>query len=504
MLKKIISNTIANYLLKAIQLVLNLLAIPILISNLGEEGFGLILFASIVVGYFSILELGITDGVTKYVSQYLESKEYDKVQSVINTSLIFFIGIGLLVSLTLIIWVLLGGVSWLNLDPDLSDSSDKMFLFASVIALISWPQLLLKGIFKGVQDFVTLNILLGIGRIVSVVSAILAVIYTDWEIEYIFLLFNLDKILLTFIQFKILKKKLPFWKFSIFDFNKNTFRFIFSFSGWIMLGQVAVLLEYQSDQLVILSFLSASFLATYAVVFYLFRMIQQVSGLAGSAVMPAISQINESSNSSDIKKFLFVGGKMHNLFFVPITLTLFFIAEPFIKLWVGVKYLDYLWLIKLSIIFQLIWQSSALFGQIYLGLGYSKKPGIIGIVVGVLNVTTSIILVSYLGVSGVILGTIIIGVLSVPIALFWMLKDVEISFKDYFIKVIGRTQLPLIISSLLFYIVLDWINDIDNWLMLAIVSLTMLLYLFSIGYVFVLNEKEKNFFKKILFRKLKS
>ena len=497
MLKKIISNTIANYLLKAIQLFLNLLAIPILINNLGEEGFGIILFASIVVGYFNVLELGITDGVTKYVSQYLESKEYNKIQSIINTSLIFFIGIGFLVSLTLIIWVLSGGVSWLNLDPDLSVSSDKIFLFASVIALISWPQLLLKGIFKGIQDFITLNILIGIGRIISVVSAILAVIYTDWEIEYIFLLFNLDKIILTFIQFKILKKKLPFWKFSVFDFNKDTFRFIFSFSGWIMLGQLAVMLEYQSDQLVILSFLSASFLATYAVAFYLFRMIQQISGLAGSAVMPAISQLNESSNSSDIKKIIFFGVKMHNLFFVPITLTLFFIAEPFIKLWVGVKYLDYLWLIKLSIIFQLIWQSSALFGQIYLGLGYSRKPGIIGIIVGLLNVTTSIILVNYIGVSGVILGTICVGVLSVPIAMFWMLKDVDISFKDYFLKLIVRTQFPLIIGSLFFFIVLDWINNIDTWFMLVFVSFLMLVYLFSIGYFFCLNKNEKFFLKKI-------
>ena len=497
MIKKIISNTIANYLLKAIQLFLNLLAIPILITNLGEDGFGIILFASIVVGYFNILELGITDGVTKYVSQYLESKDYNKIQSIINTSLTFFIGIGFLVSLTLVTWVLLGGVSWLKLDVNLSVNSEKIFLFASVIALISWPQLLLKGIFKGIQDFVTLNILLGIGRIISVVSAILAVLYTAWEIEYIFLLFNLDKILLTFIQFKILKKKLPFWKFSVFDFNKDTFKFIFSFSGWILLGQVAVLLEYQSDQIVILSFLSVSFLATYAVVFYLFRIIQQISGLAGSAVMPAISQLNQSSKPSDIKKILFFGVKIHNLFFVPITLTLFFIAEPFIKLWVGVKYLDYLWLIKLSIIFQLVWQSSALFGQIYLGLGYSKKPGIIAIIVGVLNVTTSIILVNYIGMSGVILGTICVGVLSVPIAMFWMLKDVDISFKDYFLKLIVRTQFPLIIGSLFFFIVLDWINNIDTWFMLVFVSFLMLVYLFSIGYFFCLNKNEKFFLKKI-------
>ena len=131
-----------------------------------------------------------------------------------------------------------------------------------------------------------------------------------------------------------------------------------------------------------------------------------------------------------------------------------------------------------------------------MGLGYSKKPGIIAIIVGILNVTTSIILVSYFGVSGVILGTICVGVLSVPIAIFWMLKDVDISFKDYFLNIIGRTQFPLIIGSLLFFIALDWINKIDSWFMLVIVSLGMLLYLFSIGYVFVLNKKEKDFLIK--------
>lgn len=504
MFKKIISNTIANYLLKAINLFLNLLAIPLLINNLGEEGFGVILFASIVVGYFNILELGITDGVTKYVSQYLASKDYYKIQTIINTSLIFFIGIGLLVSFTLIILVLLGGVSWLNLNPNLSVSSERIFLFAGIIALISWPQLLLKGVFKGIQDFVTLNTLIGIGRIISVFSAVIAVIYTNWKIEYVFLLFNLDKFFLTFIQFKILKKKLPFWKFSIFDFNKKTFQFIFSFSGWIMLGQLAVLLEYQADQLIILGFLSTSFIATYAVIFYLFRMIQQISGLAGSAVMPAISQLNNSSKSTEINKNIYFGVKMHNLFFVPLTLTLFFIAEPFIQLWVGEKYLVYLWLIKLSIIFQLIWQSSALFGQIYLGLGFSKKPGIIAIVVGVLNLITSIILVGYFGVSGVILGTICVGAISVPIAVNWMLKDVNISFKDFSLNIIGRSQLPIIISSLIFFIVIDWIKNIDTWFVLLFVSFSMLVYLYLVGYIFSLNKNEKHMIKNKFYKLINS
>ena len=253
MLRTILKNTAANYLLKATQLLLNLLAIPIMIANLGEEAFGIVLFANIVIGYFNVLELGITDGVTKYVSQYLESKDYLKLQNILNTSLIFFIGIGFSIFIIMMAWVFLGGIAWLKLDESLIDNSEKIFMYAGCIALLSWPQLLLKGVFKGIQDFVTLNLLLGIGRIVSVGMALLAVSFTTWELQYIFLILNFDKIILTFIEFKILKKTLPFWKFSVFDFDRPTLKFIFSFSGWIMLGQLAVMLEYQADQLAALA-----------------------------------------------------------------------------------------------------------------------------------------------------------------------------------------------------------------------------------------------------------
>ena len=90
--------------------------------------------------------------------------------------------------------------------------------------------------------------------------------------------------------------------------------------------------------------------------------------------------------------------------------------------------------------------------------------------------------------------------LSVPIVIPWMLKDVDISFKDFFLNIIGRTQLPLIIGSLFFFITLDWINNIDTWFVLVFVSFSMLVYLFAIGYIFVLNKNEKYFLKNIFLK----
>ena len=90
MIKKIAINTLANYSLKAIQLLLNLLAIPILVNSLGEEGFGIILFAGMAVGYFNFLELGISSGVTKFIAQYSALNDSEKLQKILNTSLNFF------------------------------------------------------------------------------------------------------------------------------------------------------------------------------------------------------------------------------------------------------------------------------------------------------------------------------------------------------------------------------------------------------------------------------
>ena len=90
MLHKIIYNTLASYILKAVQLILSLAFIPIFISELGQEGFGLITFANVLIGYFFIFDLGITTGVTKYVSQFLAEKKIKKVSQVINTTIFLF------------------------------------------------------------------------------------------------------------------------------------------------------------------------------------------------------------------------------------------------------------------------------------------------------------------------------------------------------------------------------------------------------------------------------
>lgn len=503
MVTKIISNTLANYALKAVQLLLNLIAVPVIIKGVGEEGFGVITFAAVVIGYFNVLDLGISKGVTKYVSQFLASRDYKKVSEVINTSFGLFIVIGVIICSVVLIGIQFGALEYLNLDEKNYEAGVQTFTVAAFMAILMWPRLVLEGAFRGIQDFTTLNLTIGIGRIISMLLAIFLTKYYELSLFYIFLAFNFDKVILLFLQYYLLRKRLPSWRFKWSEVNKPTFNLIFAFSSWVMLSQIATLLEYQIDQFILVSFIGVSAVTTYVVVFYLFNMIQQISGLACSAIMPVVSELHAGGDNAMVEKIIYKGSKFHNLLFTPIVIVIYFLSEPFIKLWIGTEYLNYIWLVKMTILFQLVWQSNAIMGSVYYGVGMSKKLGIIALLIGVGNALLSVALTYYLGLPGVILGTIIIGVLSVPLEYFWIFPDLKINLKKYLTNIFIKAQLPFWILLALIYPFESYFNLIESWIEFIVVGFVFTLIAYSIAYIFSMNKEEKLTVNQVVVKGLK-
>tara|TARA_Y100000768_G_C23980363_1_gene685430 strand:- start:1257 stop:2786 length:1530 start_codon:yes stop_codon:yes gene_type:complete len=497
MLKKIISNTFANYSLKGIQTLLNLIAIPIFISTLGSEGFALITFANVFVGYFYVFDLGLNSGVTKYVSQYIASNKLSRVSKIVNTTFFSFFLIGNVILLILSIAVIFNIGSYFNVPDGLKSEFNSILIIAGLISLFSWPKLILEGVFKGIQDFVTLNFFIAIGRIFSISLSIIFVKYYTIPIKYIFLLFNIDKIFLFFILYFLLRRKLPFWKFRFSEVSLLMFKKIFSFSGWIMLSNISSFLEYQIDYLVIVTLVGLSSVTDYTIIFYLFHLIQQISGLTASAVLPAVSEVQGKKEKKIISKFIYDGSRYHNLVYIPISMVLYLMSEPFIVLWVGEYYLKYLWLIKLTIVFQVIWQSNALIGNVFYGLGKSKKLGLLALFIGLFNLILSLILVGKFGTAGVVLGTIIIGIISVPFEFYWIFPDLKIRLKTYFNNIYVKIHIPLFVILLLLKPLEIFIKKIDTWYSF-IIAIVPLLIMFYFPMYFLLKKDEKVFLKKHL------
>jgi len=89
MLRKILINTLSNYVLKGILIILNIIAIPIFINELGAGFYGVIVLAGTLLANFIVFDLGFVAGVTKYVASF---KAINDQNSIIipnfNTSII--------------------------------------------------------------------------------------------------------------------------------------------------------------------------------------------------------------------------------------------------------------------------------------------------------------------------------------------------------------------------------------------------------------------------------
>jgi len=488
--KKIIINTISNYVLRAIQILLNFFAIPIIVSSLGQESFGLIMLANVIVGYFFLFDLGLPDGVIKYISEYLAKKDYQKVREIINTSLMLFLFLGIFICLLVSSFVLSGGLNLFNISVDNIGSARNTLFIAAGLSIFYWPRLVLEAIFKGIQKYHKLNLTIAVGRIVSVSLAIAAA-YLKQPLEIVFIAFNIDKILTGVWQYLWLKKELPFWKFRIAEAKITIFKIIFAFSGWLMLSRLAVLLEYQADQIIIGAMLPVAMITVYTVIFYPFRIVQQISGLLSMAVMPAVSENEVLRGKEGVDVFIYKGVKYHNLVFAPFAIIGTFLCGPFIKLWMGYDYLSYIWIAQLACFFQLFWQSNALLGQVYFGTGRSKKPGLIAIFSGVLNVSLSIWWVDLFGFPGVILATIFAGLTGVPLYYWLIFPDLKINRWFYLKNVIIKAQMPLWIAGIFFLPFWHTIQQINGWISLFLTGFFMSVVLFGVGFVFVLEKEIK-------------
>lgn len=94
--RTLIRNIVWNLLGQGAPLFVALLVIPLLIRDLGTERFGVLLLAWMVVGYFTLFDLGLGRAMTKYTSEYLAKKAFPELNGLIWTSLLTLFAIGIL------------------------------------------------------------------------------------------------------------------------------------------------------------------------------------------------------------------------------------------------------------------------------------------------------------------------------------------------------------------------------------------------------------------------
>ncbi|RLA95629.1 MAG: hypothetical protein DRG69_03065, partial [Deltaproteobacteria bacterium] len=120
-------NTALNFIGQVVPLFVAVIAIPFIIQGLGADRFGILSLAWIIIGYFSIINLGLGRATTKFVAEALGKDEMEKIPSIVWTSLASQLFLGILGGVILIILTPILVKQILNIPIDLIKETKTTF-----------------------------------------------------------------------------------------------------------------------------------------------------------------------------------------------------------------------------------------------------------------------------------------------------------------------------------------------------------------------------------------
>ena len=136
-MKKILINTFSNYVFKGSLIILNIIAIPIFINEVGSGNYGVLILASTFLANFFVFDLGILAGVTKFVATFKAKGDQVNINKVISTTLFISICFGVLICLTIFSLINLGLFEYLKGKSEFMEDAKTIFLIAGLLSIIA-------------------------------------------------------------------------------------------------------------------------------------------------------------------------------------------------------------------------------------------------------------------------------------------------------------------------------------------------------------------------------
>ncbi len=399
----------ASSLYKGISIILSLLLVPLSISYLGVENYGLWLTIFSFIGWFRFFNFGIGNGLRNKLTQALSSNNIELAQMYVSTA---YITMAIIIAILILVYLVIHPlIPWEIVFNAPSDAVlvNKLIAVVFIIFAINLLLNLITAMFYADQKSSLPNLIHLIGQITIVITIYITIainhaslfIYGSIVMGSQLLVLLLSNLVVFKFQYKNLKPKLSFFKIE-FCYD------IFSLGAKFFLIQIAVIIIYSTDNYIINYFLGSAEVTIYNIALKYFML--TTIGMT-IIVEPFWSAFTEAKEKNDV---LWIKKSMTNLLKLSglaslLVLIMILVSEHVYIFWIGkairIPY-SLTILMGVNTIIQLFLQPFIMYIN---GVGKIKIQMLVGLTSAVINVPLSILLAVNLdfGISGVILATII-------------------------------------------------------------------------------------------------
>lgn len=476
-------NIVLNFI---ITIVISLLAFIInkyFASYMGIEKLGLMKLFTQIMAYLNLADMGIASASTYALYEPLYKKNIERISIIINTitslynKIFFFIFIiGLLINPTIPFFI--------------KDNifSKEIYLYWSLYVIntaITYLFIKYSILFTANQEFLYVRMVQGMSKIFYQILQIVVIIKIQSFFLFIFLLI-LDNIT-QYIFYKYHYKKYYSNIIKTHEKDKSIGKNLKNLF-WHKIGGLVV---FNTDLILISKFISLEIVGIYASYQMIEQMILTILSIILNVLRPMVGKYIVIHTKEEIYNYW----KKLNMLFLLISIIFscctYYLINGFVSLWLGKNFI----LSNITVLLICI----NLFIRCFRGVTDIFKDGSgffddihLPIAEATINFISSLILVFYLGLNGVIIGTILSNILIISIAkpLLVFRRCFNKDYKEY-IKIYGSYSLLIVFSLVLSKFLLNYIPIIEiytwvDWLKKAVLisSIILIITLF----IFIFNK----------------
>lgn len=298
--------SLANFLSSILGMVTLVVTVPLTLSYLGEERFGVWMTIGSLAALLSFLDLGVGNGLINRVAKARAETEHTILPSVISHGLIVLLIVGAIVGV-----LLFGLVQYLPIahlikvaDPAVVDETKTSVLVFCAIFAASIPLGGLQKIFQGLQLTWVGYVAKGLGAILSLLLVYLLAQQKVGVPVLLLATYGVQTLVLLLLLYRLAKDKmLCFPKYRIGSFVHET-KELLGVGGLFFVLQIGYLVGWGSDSLIVSSILGAGEVTKLAIMQRLFQIVFLPLSIMNSPLWGAYADANAKGDHDFISRTL--------------------------------------------------------------------------------------------------------------------------------------------------------------------------------------------------------
>jgi len=328
-------NTILNLIGQAAPILVAVVSIPLLIKGLGKERFGVLSLSWVVIGYFSLFDLGLSRALTQFIAEKLGKGEEETIPETVWTALLVMGTIGLVGAIGVSLlspWLV---HSMLKIPKSLQADALKAFYVLALAIPIVMASASLRGILEANQCFGLLNAVRIPVGIFTYAGPLLALLFSK-SIFGVVAVLTAGRIIACFTYLMLCFHILPGLRHNI-RLQVSELKKLISFGSWLTVTNIVGPIMANMDRFLIGSLLSMTAVTYYSTPYELAIKLRIIQGSLVTVLFPAFTTSFVQSKAKTALLFR-RGAKYLFLALFPIILFIVTFAHEGLLLWLGAEF----------------------------------------------------------------------------------------------------------------------------------------------------------------------